>query len=106
DPIERLGVRHDREQVLELAAGDHDELAPGVAQPAERHPRVVVDLAVMRERAVVVRRERVVPHWTSWGARVVPAAAGPGAHTAFLAAAARGEVGCARTDDGQASSQG
>lgn len=55
-------MANDAEQLVELAPGDHHELAAGLFQLAQRRIGRVVDAAMMSERAVVIRGEDVEAH--------------------------------------------
>src|SRR3569832_1647105 len=71
DAIEDLDAIEDSHEVVEPAAGHQDELAPRRPQAFECRIGAVVHLTVVRERAVVVRRERVIAHVSSLVVRLI-----------------------------------
>src|SRR3569832_1089706 len=71
DAIEDLDAIEDSLEVVEPAAGHQDELAPCRPQAFECRIGAVVHLTVVRERAVVVRRERVIAHVSSLVVRLL-----------------------------------
>ena len=62
DPVEQHHLREDAMEVIDLAAGDKDELPSGRGQPSKRLNRLRIDRAVLCQRPVVVGGKREVPH--------------------------------------------
>ena len=62
DAVEQAHLRKDREQLIELAPGDEDELAPGRREPLERGDGRRRDLPVARDGAVEIGGEDQIAH--------------------------------------------
>src|SRR5204863_5031717 len=78
--MEHLHLGENFEKVRQLAAGDQQQFAPGFLDAAKRIHRRGINHPVMRDRAVVVRRQRFESHLTPSNTRF----AAPSAPDLFL----------------------
>jgi len=62
DPLEQRHLREHLAQIANLATGDHQQPAPGVAAALQRIDGRGIDHAVVRERAIIVAGKGVVAH--------------------------------------------